>query len=92
MKKIIVLGLVLIVLLSFVTATYYSVGECMVYDDETNTIVSPVHVNLNDRGVYKYFKPEVVSRLPQPKEYFTLETNVALWTGVSYDSLKECNN
>lgn len=91
MVKKIVLVLILLFLSTIVFAQYFLVGECMVYDDESNQIIYPTRIDLDKDYQYQYFKPSVANELNKTRPYFTPETNVYLWSGVNWDVLR-CKN
>ena len=83
MKKMFII-LLIVLLIGSAFAQNYLIEDCMIYDQEQNTIIYPSFVSLNDRGVYNFFvddaKPKLVSG-------FKDSVNVSLWTGTKIKDL-----
>ena len=87
MKRLILLGIILLCFISFNFSTYYVFNDCIVYDYENNDIISPTFVDLDKQGVYEYFKPEF---RPKPIIGLKLDVIVSYMNGIPLDSLR-CN-
>jgi hypothetical protein len=91
MIKLISIIFLINLLSNIVFAQYFLIGQCLVVDDVKGELVYPVKTSLVNGGQYRFFKPEVQAVLPQPKTYFTPETNIALYSGISWNKLSRCD-
>jgi hypothetical protein len=83
MNKKILLIIGLIFLSGIVFSQYFLIEDCFVWDSEKNDIYlnsDSNPINLNDRGIYEYFKP--ITR-PQPIKGFKDSVNINLWKGIN---------
>lgn len=87
MKKIVLIGLILITFFSIVSAQYFAYNDCLIIDTEQNAVVYPTFVDLSNRGVYEYFIP---SARPQPIIGFKPDVQISLVTGTPLNDLR-CN-
>ncbi len=84
-KKILLLIGLILLTTTFAFSQYIQLDDCLVYDNQTNHLIQPKIINLNNRGVYEYFKP-----IARPTNYYFYKPSVQIsqHTGINIKELR----